>query len=288
MDNNKTGKGFISTKKFSEFTGIPVSALRYYDDKGVFHPAEHGEGIESKHRYYSPMQITTVKMIRVLREIDVPLNTIKELKESRTPEKIVKLFNANKDKITEDIRFLQEVLSVIGVYTDLINEGIGVTETEISVSEMPEKRIILGDETNFSDSDDFFGEFIRFCNATNEPGLNISYPIGGYWADMEAFLSSPSLPMKFFSLCPNGSAQRPAGLYVNGYTRGYYGQTNDLPERMAEYAEKNGYVFNGAVYNTYLFDEISIANPDNYLLQVSAAVTKKQRTATRRSRRHKL
>jgi DNA-binding transcriptional MerR regulator len=288
MDYSKIGKGLISIKDFSKYTGIPTSALRHYDNKGVYHPAAHGEGIEHKHRYYSPMQITTVKMIRVLREIDIPLDMIKELKENRTPEKIVKLFNASKDIINKDIRFLQEALLVIDTFMDLINEGMSVIETEITVTRMSEKRIILGGDTNFKDSEDFYGEFIRFCNATNEPGLNLSYPIGGYWTDMEAFLSSPSQPMKFFSLCPNGCHIRPEGLYLNGYKRGYYGQTSDLPERMAKHAENEGYVFTGAVYNTYLFDEISVVDPENYLLQVSAAVTEKQRAVTSRTGRYKM
>jgi hypothetical protein len=162
---------------------------------------------------------------------------------------------------------------------------MSVTETEISVSEMPEKRLILGDETDFSGSTEFYGEFIRFCNAPHEPKFNPSYPIGGYWSSMAAFLDEPSRPMRFFSLDPKGYERRTAGLYLNGYTRGYYGQTNDLPERMAVYAKKNGLVFTGAVYNTYLFDEISISDPQQYLLQVSASVSETRRVASRRPRR---
>jgi len=79
MDNNIFGKDFLSIKEFSKFVGITVDSLRHYDRKGVFKPAEYGTGIKNKYRYYAPTQITTVKMIRVLTEIGVPLQTIKEL-----------------------------------------------------------------------------------------------------------------------------------------------------------------------------------------------------------------
>ena len=149
---------------------------------------------------------------------------------------------------------------------------------------MPEKRLILGGENDFTGTTEFFGEFIRFCNEPHEPKLNTSYPIGGYWSSMAAFLDEPSRPMRFFSLDPKGNEQRAAGLYLNGYTRGYYGQTNDLPERMATFAKKNGLIFTGAVYNTYLFDEISTTDPERYLLQVSASVSETRRVPSRRPR----
>jgi hypothetical protein len=55
---------------------------------------------------------------------------------------------------------------------------------------------------------------------------------------------------------------------------------------MAAFAKKNGLIFTGAVYNTYLFDEISITDPNQYLLQVSASVSETRRVPSRRPRRH--
>ena len=285
MSDKKFDKDSLSIKEFAEFVGMTVVTLRHYDKIGVFHPAKHGIDFKNKYRYYSPTQITTVKMIRVLAEIGVPLKTIKELSTSRSPEKLLKLLSKFKNNVANEIHFLQEVHSVISTFIDLLNEGMSVTETEISVCEIPEKRIIMDDENDFSGSAEFYGEFIRFCNTPHEPKLNMSYPVGGYWPSMAAFLAEPSRPVRFFSLDPKGHEKRDAGLYLNGYTRGYYGQTNDLPERMSMFAKKNGLVFNGAVYNTYLFDEISIADQNNYLLQVSASVSETRRIPYRRRRR---
>jgi DNA-binding transcriptional MerR regulator len=112
-------KHFLSIREFAKYVGMTVSALRFYDKTGVFLPAKHGVDFESKYRYYDQTQITAVKMLRVLTEIGVPLKEIKELNESRTPEKLIKLLSRNKDKITDEILFLQEVSSVIGTLIDL-------------------------------------------------------------------------------------------------------------------------------------------------------------------------
>jgi hypothetical protein len=221
-------------------------------------------------------------MIRVLTEIGVPLQTIKELAQSRTPEKLMKLLSGEQRKVADKLRFLNEVHSVIDVFMELLTEGICATETEISVYEMPEKQIILGGKTDFQNSEGFLREFMKFCNSNHEPTLNLSYPIGGYFENIEAFLNEPSRPARFFSLDPKGHDKKAEGLYLIGYTRGYYGQTNDLPERMNTYAKKNGLIFNGAVYNIYLFDELSISDPEQYLLQVSAPVTETKRLPSRR------
>jgi effector-binding domain-containing protein len=94
---------------------------------------------------------------------------------------------------------------------------------------------------------------------------------------MDYFLREPSRPTRFFSINPKGNETKAAGLYLTGYTRGYYGQTNDLPKRMEEYAKENGLIFNGPVYNIFVIDEIGEADPNQYLLQVSASVRETNR-----------
>lgn len=285
MSNKNKDGDYLSIKDFADFVGMTVSALRYYDRKGVFIPAKIGKEFENNYRYYSPLQIITVKLIRVLAEIGVPLNTIKDLAKCRTPEKTLKLLSKNKDSIADELRFLQEIFSVISTFMDLLTEGISVTESEINAHETPEKRIILGESNDFTGESGFVRAFTRFCGAPHIPKLNMSYPVGGYWDSMAAFLDEPSRPMRFFSLDPKGLEQKTAGLYLIGHTRGYYGQTNDLPERMAAFAKKNGLVFTGPVYNHYLFDEVSISDPTQYLLQASASVMETRRVTSRRPNR---
>jgi DNA-binding transcriptional MerR regulator len=275
---------YMTIKEFAELSGTTVPSLRHYDKIGVFVPAKRGIEFENKYRYYSPTQITAVKMIRVLVEIGVPLKMIKDLEQSRSPERLLKLLSKNRGIVADELRFLQGVYSVIETFIELLNEGICATETEITVSEMSGKQIILGEENDFTGEVGFVREFTRFCNELHEPKLNMSFPVGAYWDSMPAFLDEPSRPVRFFSIDPKGSECKASGLYMIGYTRGYYGQTNDLPDRMAAFAKKSGLVFNGPVYNIYLFDEISIIDPEQYLSQVAASVMER-RANPRRLRR---
>jgi DNA-binding transcriptional MerR regulator len=268
---------YLSIGEFAEIVGITPHSLRKYDSKGIFSPATRGNGAENDYRYYAPMQTTTIKMIRVLTKIGVPLNTIRELAKSRTPEKLIKLLRKQKKELSGEIRFLQDAHSVIAIFLDFITEGLLAEESEIFVREVTERRIVLGEPNEYGDGEGFYGAFARFCTARHTPELNLSYPIGGYSDCMERFLDAPSRPSRFFSHDPAGKDKIVAGLYLTGYTRGHYGRTNDLPMRMAAYADRNGLTFDGPVYNTYLLDELSVTDPDQYLMQASASVSEARR-----------
>jgi DNA-binding transcriptional MerR regulator len=268
---------YLSIGEFARIVGITPQSLRKYDNKGIFSPAARGDGLENDYRYYSPMQITTVKMIRVLTKIGVPHKTIREMTVKRTPEKLIKLLRKQKGELAGEIRFLKEAHSVIAMFHDFITEGLHAEESEIFVREGPERRIVLGEPNGYEYGEGFYGAFARFCAAKHTPELNLAYPIGGRFDSMERFLSDPSRPVRFFSHDPAGKETIAGGLYLTGYTRGYYGQTNGLPGRMAEHADRNGLAFIGPVYNTYLLDELSIKDPDQYLLQVSASVSETRR-----------
>jgi DNA-binding transcriptional MerR regulator len=264
---------YLSIGEFAQIVGITPNSLRVYDSKGIFSPAMRGNGFENDYRYYAPMQITTVKMIRVLTKIGVPLKTILEMAKGRTPEKLIKLLRRQKEELAGEIRFLREAHSVIAMFLDFITEGLLVDESEIFVYEGHERQIILGEPNEYKDGEGFYGAFARFCTARHTPEPNLSFPIGGYFEDMERFLGNSSRPDRFFSHDPAGKDSIASGLYLTAYTRGYYGQTNDLPQRMTTYADRNGLTFDGHVYNTYLLDELSMTDQDQYLLQVSASVS---------------
>ena len=285
MNGKNFENDFLTIKEFAELVGVSVSTLRYYDKIGVFIPAKRGIEHGNQYRLYSPHQITTIKMIRVLTEIGIPLQTIKALTQHRTPETMLKLFSKYKNKVASEINSLQNVYSVISTFTDLLIEAISATETEISLSVMPEKRLMFGGINDFGGEIGFPIGHSRFCHDKRRLALTESLPIGGYWESMPAFISEPSQPVRFFSVDPKGRERKEAGLYLVGYMRGYCGQTNGIPEQMEAYAKKNGLVFTGPVYNIYLSDEISEIDPNNYLLQISVPVKETRRVTTYRLRR---
>jgi DNA-binding transcriptional MerR regulator len=257
---------------FAELVGLTVPTLRYYDNIGIFQADQHGINLKNHYRYYSSDQITAVKMVRVLSGIGVGLETIGDLVQKRTPEQLLKILQTHRNKMHAKMREMEETHAIIETFMDLLYEGISATEETLFLAERPETHIILGHKNNFIGETGFLHEFIRFCTLPHEPRINVSLPIGGYFDNMSSFLSNPSSPSRFFSLDNRGNEKWESGLYLTGYTRGNYGNTNDLSERMNAYARKNGLMPKGPVYNQYLFDELSIVDPTQYLLRASVSV----------------
>jgi len=263
----------LSIKTFSEYTGVKQHILRHYDEIGIFQPVVRGE---NNYRYYSPQQITALNMVNVLSDTRVLLREIGELQHERSPEIVLDVLQKHERGIDAELRKLHDAYAIIHMYQHLILEGMLANEKELTLRDMEEFPIFLGPENTFSDEGLFYPDFIEFSKYAREHGINMSYPVGGWFENMDAFIKSPSSPTRFFSTSPRGTERKPAGKYLVGYTRGYYGPMGDLPEKFRVYAAENRLQFVGPVFVIYVLDEVSEKDPDNYLAQVAVQVMKKR------------
>ena len=261
----------LSIKAFAKYTGAKQSTLRFYDEIGLLSPSERGE--ENNYRYYRPSQSMALSFINVLIDLGVPLAAIKDMSAGRTPERVIELLSRQEVILDRRLHELQTAYSIIHTFRKNIQGGLLAPEGEIRVEELDDTHFILGPVNDFGDSGTFYEPFMNFCGSANDFRINLRYPIGGYHYDMDSFLRAPGRPDKFFSLDPLGNCTRGAGRYLVGYTRGYYGEFGDLPQRMAVYAEEHGLACNGPVYTVYLLDEVSVPEPDRYLARLSVGIS---------------
>ena len=283
-------KNLLSVKEFSKLSGIESSTLRYWDEINLFSPTSRGA--TNSYRYYSPEQLIAVNFVKVLSSLNVPLKVIKEIGDTRTPESVTDLIKRQEKLLDIKMNKLREHYSVIHTRLEMINYGekiingftpTGGTENgnaaaetistdKISTIYMDETNLILGPSTNFS-GEGFYDPFMQFCKQAKDLHINLVFPIGGIHQSWDEFMKKPGEPHCFFSADPTGRDKRPAGRYVVGFSRGYYGQFGDLPQRMADYIKDNSLTTTGVVYALYLHDEICIKDPSQYLAQVCVAIT---------------
>ena len=262
-------KDFLSISEFSDWTGIPRSALIYYDKVGLFQPAFRGE---NNYRYYTYLQTITVNLINTLKSIGVPLETISALMRNRTPEDLLELLTVKERDIIREMEHLLEAKKVISVFNDHIRKGLVADNECITLSYLDRNQFSLGPINDYTGDDTFYNAFQRYCNDLEEKGGNLHYPMGGWWSCIDDFLKNPVRPTRFYSVDPDGRKHREAGRYLVGYNRGFYGEIGNLPERMINFARENNFEFSGPMFNIFLLDEISVLNHDNYLMQASIMI----------------
>ena len=263
-------KDYMTIKDFSNFTGIDVPTLRYWDNIGLFCPEKRGP--ENGYRYYSLNQVIAVNFITVLKDLNVPLCEIGDIEKTRTPEAIIEMLEKQERLLDKRMQQLRDAYSIIHTRREMIKRGLKANFSDITVRSMPEKKIIIGPSNNFEEGKAFYEPFKRFCNSASDLRIHLSYPIGGLHNSSDSFLSAPEKPDHFFSIDPSGNVEVPAGNYVVGYIRGYYGELGDFPGRMAAYVQEHSLSLVGPLYHSYLHDEIVTNDPSEYISQISIRI----------------
>jgi len=262
----------LTIREFSRLTGIKQSKLRHYDEVKLFQPIKRGA---NAYRYYSAPQTIAVNLINVLHNVNIPIKKIGEIKKQKSPESVLELLHKQELELNRELLKLQQAYAIIHTYCGLIREGLHVDEKVIGRCRMAAIPIELGPVNDFS-SGYFYDSFFSFIEQMTDRRIDPAYPTGGFYEDIDAFLKAPGRPTRFFSLVPTGRNTKEAGVYLVGYTRGYYGNLGDLPQRIQAYAKEHGLSFAGPVYETYLHDEITVEDPEKYLIQASVLVKKRK------------
>ena len=265
----------VSIQEFSKLSGIEASTLRYWDELGLFNPLERNP--ETNYRYYSTAQLLALNFVTVLSELTFPLKTIAKLRKDRDPEKLLALLEKQEIKMDMEMRSLRLRYSIIHARRELINVGLNIDETSLSVVHMDTKSMILWPRNEYKDGDTYIDALATNVAQVADHHINLSFPVGGYFDDLESFEKAPNCPDHFISLDPVGMHTKIAGDYLVGYVRGNYGETADLSGRIANYAAKKSLNISGPVYVFYLLEEICTTDPTQYLAQCCVAVTKKRK-----------
>lgn len=109
-------------KEISELTGISIRALRYYDEIGLLIPTDR---TEAGYRLYDNEALEKLNAILFLKELDIPLDTIKEVVNAANCDYSVLLKNY-RENLVQKISRLQGLLRVI--------DGIELDDVSISFS----------------------------------------------------------------------------------------------------------------------------------------------------------
>lgn len=98
-----------TVKEISELTGISIRALRYYDEIGLLVPTER---TNAGYRLYDDKALEKLRAILFLRELDIPLDTMKDVVNAKNCDYGVVLKNYRKN-IVQKISRLQGLLGVV-------------------------------------------------------------------------------------------------------------------------------------------------------------------------------
>jgi DNA-binding transcriptional MerR regulator len=264
-------EGLISIGEMARYARISRPALIHYDHLGLITPVKRGD---NNYRFYSSRQLQSVRLVATLQDIGMPLRDIAKLVRRRTPESILKLMERYEAHVGQSIEKLQRTQALMRTLKEAIAEGLTADEDKIEVKYMQEEALLIGPQIDYSDGksiEEAMLEFYSFC-LDYDDSLDLNYPVWGIFSEARIKNRDWNRPDRFYFKMPGAPDRRREGLYLVGYTRGYYGNSDLLYNRMLAQLEENGFEICGPTYESYPLNEISVVDSNNYLMQVSIGV----------------
>ena len=264
-------KETFSVAEFAAFSRTTRDTLLYYDKIGILSPELRGE---NNYRFYSNGQLGIVNMIRTCQRLGMTLTEIQDLKGERTPERVDELCERQIGLIDEKIDDWVRARKLLITLRKTIRSTFGVDEDEITIQFMPAEAIVMGDLNDYSRGRNAYDALRTFYRSCSEkyPDLDLNYPVWGMFTENRIRERDWVWPDRYYFYNPEGPDKKPAALYAIGHTRGGYGQSAGLYERMLDYIDTHGFEICGPAFEEYPLNEVCITNDSEYLMRVMITV----------------
>lgn len=102
MFNNETT--LFTIGQFASLHGINKKTLMWYDEIDLFKPAI----IKNGYRYYTYYQSKTLEIILMMKDLNIPLKTIKQYIQNRSAENLKNILSYEIDALSLEISRLQK------------------------------------------------------------------------------------------------------------------------------------------------------------------------------------
>ena len=97
-----------TTGELAKLCGVTVRTVQYYDTRGILSPSELSEG---GRRLYSEEDLKRMKIICFLRDLDLPIDAIRQILNEEHPENLISLLIEQQEKtLSDEISEKQEKL----------------------------------------------------------------------------------------------------------------------------------------------------------------------------------
>ncbi len=114
----------MSIHEVCSIVGLTRKSVRYYESVGLLNPRRN---TDNDYRIYNEEDIKTLKIIKFLRELDVPIDDLKRIK-----KKELSLQDCLKDRINKIEREEENYLKIKNMCFEIIKENASIENINIS------------------------------------------------------------------------------------------------------------------------------------------------------------
>jgi len=264
----------FSVADFAECARTTRDTLLHYDKIGLLAPKARGK---NTYRLYSSGQLAVMNFIRTCQALGMTLAEIRSIQASRTSERMDELLEQQLKRIDKKIEEWARARKLVTTLQKIIRSALHADEGAITVQFAPAEAIVLGEPNDYSGGGSDYDALFAFYRACKQkyPDLDMNYPVWALFSEERIKRRDWIWPDRYYFYNPEGHDIKPAALYAIGYTRGGYGQSGELYDRLLAYIDANGFEICGPAYEEYPLNEFCTREDREYLMRVMITVRKK-------------
>lgn len=88
-----------TTGELAKLCGVSVRTVQYYDNRGILIPSQLSDG---GRRLYSEADLSKMKQICFLRELDIPLDSIAKIMQEKNSDEVIELILSEQERALSD------------------------------------------------------------------------------------------------------------------------------------------------------------------------------------------
>lgn len=266
---------YFTTGEFAKLCKVKKQTLFHYDEIGIFSPEIKNE---NGYRYYSYNQLEVFQVISILKELNMPLKSIKAYLDHRSPADLIELL-VKQIKIIdgklEDLIWLKNFLETKVQFT---RDALCVDSGIVHIEELSEEEYLIS--TPYHDADDekkmavAIAKHLNFCH---ERDIYSAYSIGGLIPTNQMPTEEYYNYSHFYTKLSRSESQsangrKPRGKYAVIYHEGGFDTVYNDYAKLAGYIESRGFAMGNYFYEDVILDELSMQGYDNYVLKISVQI----------------
>lgn len=255
------------------FFSVKKDTLLYYDKIKLFCPAGVGE---NGYRFYTSSQIDTFWTLLSLRELDVPIKSLKTYFQNPSPKNLLEMMDAQLDVVEQQIKKLQKIRWLMNRVSHATREAetaeLGVVRIEI----LPERFYVYSEpleQTSKTTEQHWSDVFDHFVRTTDLMGATYVGSVISK-ADLESRRFGRVDRLFAESISKKGTV-RAGGMYAVYYHKGDYDSIPAICPSLLQQVHNLGYSVIGDAYEEYLIAETATNSRKDFVTKISIAVEKR-------------
>ncbi|WP_410982018.1 MerR family transcriptional regulator [Bacillus cereus] len=260
---------------------IAESTLRYYDEKGIFHPSIVDP--QTNYRYYTIDQFSLLDTIKFLRQLNISLKEIKTYIDERNPSYALNLLEKQQEMMLKKQREIEYALAKMNHKIEMMKEAIASKTDHVTFKKLPKRKITaLAIAPNITD--DMFEYYIHSLqkNMKQIDGSLFSGDLGvtvskeGLLQNEFQSYNSVFILLDYMPFQITTSEEFKEGMFACSFHHGPYEETDGTYKKLLRDIKEKGYEVSGDAIELALIDWSVTENPKEQVTEIQIPVIKRK------------